>query len=58
MPGFLRQLHYLTDTRSTHPSSFQEKNFCWINANSGRAMNIQQPPKGKKGNTMKFQAEY
>lgn len=58
MPGFLRMRHYLTDTCSTHPSSFQEKNLSWLNANSGRAMNIQQPPKRKEGSTMKFQAEY
>lgn len=34
---------------STHTFSFREKNFCYINANSGRAMNIQQLPKRKRG---------
>lgn len=51
LPGFPSQLHYLTDAHSSQPSSFQEKNVSWINANSGSKMNIQQPPKKGKRET-------
>lgn len=48
----------LPATHSTCPSSLQEKKPFWLNVDSVRAMNIQQPPNRRDGSTMKFQVEY